>query len=423
MAQRSKSDGHDPEWSTERSIETEASARAAEATDAVVDRHLRRLLHLPGTAIADVAWPKSSGGAGGRLASLLPGSWHYWWHAHLLDLLVDAEISRPGSIGVGTVRRLLRGIHARNLGRWTNDYYDDMAWLGISVERARRHLGVGSARAERVLAGRIHGSWAPPKGGGIPWRTMDYFFNTPANGPGAILMARTGETERAIAMCDWMHEKLLAPDTGLIYDGIKPPPLDDPKGPWQLVTDIYTYCQGVVLGAECEAVRAVASRGDAGTRHRERIDALLGAVEKHLLVDTTLEGAGDTAARKARIVPGAGGGDGGLFAGILVRYLALLATDLPDGPGAPETRARAERIVLDTADAVWQTRAIVNSAPLFSADWRREAVIPTDSGTDAQFIAGAVHSSETPERDLSVQLSGWMALEAAARVAAGLSEH
>ncbi|PRC46243.1 fructose-bisphosphate aldolase, partial [Mycobacterium sp. ITM-2017-0098] len=32
---------------------------------------------------------------------------------------------------------------------------------------------------------------------------------------------------------------------------------------------------------------------------------------------------------------------------------------------------------------------------------------------DAQFVEGAVNSSEIPERDLSVQLSGWMLMEAA----------
>lgn len=415
MAQRSKSDSPHPDWSESQSAQTETAARAAEAADAVMSRHLHRLAGIPGTAIATVAWPPTA-----------TSSWHYWWHAHLVDLLVDAEVARPGSVGRPTVRRLLRGIHLHNLMRWWNDYYDDMAWLGLAIERSRRHLDVGSARGQRILAKRIFDSWSPTKGGGIPWRTIDYFFNTPANGPGAVLMARTGSPERAVQMCDWMHDTLVAPDTGLIYDGIKPPLSPESGAEPEMVRDIYTYCQGVVLGAEVEALRAT---GD--VKHRERISALLRAIEDHMLVDAELTvakdpaspDAGDTAPRTARIVPAGGGGDGGLFAGILVRYLALVATDLPDGPGADEVRARAARIVLDTGEAVWQTRAIVNDHPLFSADWRRTAVIPTDSGTEARFIAGAVTSSETPERDLSVQLSGWMALEAAARVAAGLAEH
>ena len=41
------------------------------------------------------------------------------------------------------------------------------------------------------------------------------------------------------------------------------------------------------------------------------------------------------------------------------------------------------------------------------------AELPTTGGAQAQFVGGAVNASETPERDLSVQLSGWMLMEAA----------
>jgi predicted alpha-1,6-mannanase (GH76 family) len=36
----------------------------------------------------------------------------------------------------------------------------------------------------------------------------------------------------------------------------------------------------------------------------------------------------------------------------------------------------------------------------------------------AQFVEGAVNASEIAERDLSVQLSGWMLMEAACNVTA-----
>ena len=67
--------------------------RAAIAADSILGRHLRHAWWVPGTRIATVAWPLSR----------LPldvlrsrfGFWHYWWHAHLLDLIVDAAIHRP----------------------------------------------------------------------------------------------------------------------------------------------------------------------------------------------------------------------------------------------------------------------------------------------------------------------------------------
>ena len=39
--------------------------------------------------------------------------------------------------------------------------------------------------------------------------------------------------------------------------------------------------------------------------------------------------------------------------------------------------------------------------------------MPTAVGKDAESVEGAVNASEIPERDLSVQLSGWMLMEAA----------
>jgi predicted alpha-1,6-mannanase (GH76 family) len=57
--------------------------------------------------------------------------------------------------------------------------------------------------------------------------------------------------------------------------------------------------------------------------------------------------------------------------------------------------------VLASADAAWRGRLEGRSGPVFSADWSRRAVMPRRG---------------VPEADLSVQLSGWMVLEAAARL-------
>jgi predicted alpha-1,6-mannanase (GH76 family) len=60
----------------------------------------------------------------------------------------------------------------------------------------------------------------------------------------------------------------------------------------------------------------------------------------------------------------------------------------------------------------------VDGLPLFGAFWDRAAELPTTGGQRAQFVAGAVNASATAERDLSVQLSGWMLMEAACNVTA-----
>ena len=54
--------------------------------------------------------------------------WHYWWQAHLLDTLVDAQSVNPTPERVDSIL-WIRGHLTRNNGRWTNNYYDD-AWPG-----------------------------------------------------------------------------------------------------------------------------------------------------------------------------------------------------------------------------------------------------------------------------------------------------
>jgi predicted alpha-1,6-mannanase (GH76 family) len=110
------------------------------------------------------------------------------------------------------------------------------------------------------------------------------------------------------------------------------------------------------------------------------------------------------------VLKGAGGGDGGLFAGITARYLAQAATELP---GADAARDAARTIVLASAKAAWDNRADVDGLPLFSAFWDRTAEVPQAGGASAAAVDGAVFESVCPERDLSVQVSGWMLMEAA----------
>ncbi|MDT5082694.1 MAG: hypothetical protein QOJ80_7331, partial [Mycobacterium sp.] len=111
-------------------------------------------------------------------------------------------------------------------------------------------------------------------------------------------------------------------------------------------------------------------------------------------------------------------GDGGLFNGILARYLALTANLLPeDGPEDTAARATAKELVLKSAQSAWDNRQTVDGLPLFGAFWDRTAELPKAGGKDAQFVEGAVNASEVPERDMSVQVSGWMLMEAAHTVA------
>lgn len=354
--------------------------RAASAEAAIEKRHLRRLWRVPGTQLGVVGWPPTR-----RDRNF--GTWHYWWQAHLLDCLVDAQVRDPQPARLTRITRQIRGHRIRNNGRWTNSYYDDMAWLALALERAGRLAGIERPRALRTLAEQFVKSWVPEDGGGIPWRKQDQFFNAPANGPAGIFLARYDDRlRRAQQMADWIDETLIDPDTHLVFDGIKA---------GSLVRAQYTYCQGVVVGLETEL--SVRTNDD---RHAARVRRLVAAISEHMA--------------PGGVITGAGGGDGGLFSGVTARYLALAATDLP-GDSAEDAAARdtARRVVLASAEAVWDNRQTVDGLPLFAAFWDRTAEVPTAGGTAAQFVEGAVNSSDIPERDLSVQLSGWMLMEAA----------
>jgi predicted alpha-1,6-mannanase (GH76 family) len=362
--------------------------RAASSETAIAQRHLKRLWALPGTQLGVVAWPPTR-------RERLFGTWHFWWQAHLLDCLIDAQLRDPQPERRAKINRQVRSHWLRNNFSWINNYYDDMAWLALALERAARVAGIERKRALSKLSDQFVKAWVPEDGGGIPWRKQDQFFNAPANGPAGIFLARYGDRlKRAEQMGDWIDRTLIDPETHLVFDGIKG---------GSLVRAQYTYCQGVVLGLETEL--AARTGAEARDRHRARVHRLVAAVNEHMAPSGVLRGGG--------------GGDGGLFAGITARYLALVATTLP-GVSAEDTVARdtARALVLSSAKSAWDHRQTVDGLPVFGPFWDRDAELPAAGGDAAEFVEGAVTGSEVAERDLSVQLSGWVLMEAAYNVTA-----
>jgi predicted alpha-1,6-mannanase (GH76 family) len=363
----SAADGAAPQW----------AACAAQAEHAVLARYLRSVWALPGTRLGVAGWPSSAG-------QHLHVHWNYWWQAHLLDCLVDAQQRQPSPARLATIGRLVRGIRVRNVGTWTNNYYDDIAWLGLALLRATAY-GVAAGPAITRICAVLRDGWTDHGGGGIWWRRRDIFKNVPANGPGAILLARwarsageRADRQRARSMTEWMERRLRDDATGLVWDGLHVNPDGSVR---DIVKIAYTYCQGVFLGACLEL-----ADGDPSGVWTARAERTITAVANHLV--------------EGGVLPGQGAGDGGLFAGILARYLALAATRLPAvGSDAGEVAAD---LVLTSARAAWRNRAMARSGPLFGPEWNQPAVAPR-SANDPRL-----------ERDLSVQLSGWMLIEAAA---------
>ncbi|WP_394281166.1 glycoside hydrolase family 76 protein [Corynebacterium sp.] len=382
--------------------------RADLAEAAITERHATRLWGIPRTNLAMVSWPPTN-------KERLFVHWHYWWQAHYLDCQVDATLRRDTKTRRKRIGHTIRGIKIRNLGKLKNNrYYDDKAWLALALDRVA-HLDKFKRGKQldslefNLLAG------IDSLTGVLPWRSGETFFNVPSNGPSAIMMARTGRVDQARQIVDWIYDNLMA-DNGLVMDGVRM----RMHGP-ELVTIPYTYNQGVLLGASLEIVLAL--REAAGLSDDEAIDSYDEAdtasdsMQYVTHIRSLVQSIALHMASPQSVILGGGDGDGGLFKGILARYLADIAVRLPaDSPTNIATRKVARRLVLASAESVWNHRLEVDGLPVFSSDWTKDARLPHNYGMGPSTVSEAIGLVRIDERDLSVQLSGWMLLEAAARV-------
>ncbi|WAJ46758.1 fructose-bisphosphate aldolase [Mycobacterium sp. Aquia_216] len=345
--------------------------RADLAERAVMERHVHTLWWQPGTALGTLHWPSSA------FDQLLLARWCYWWQAHLLDCAVDAAYRARTPERIDRIFAIARGIHTRNLTGWTNGYCDDMSWLVLALERADRLLGVRFDNAVPKLQAALLDGWNPAVGA-VPWKIGHDYYSTSGIGPTGIAMARLGKLSRAERLADFLHTRLRDTESGLIFDGVH-----EPSG--RVDHSLLTYCQGVAIGLETElALRTNDSS------HGDRAAALVAA----------------TAGRLAHggVIAGVAGNDSGLFMGILARYLAQTALALGD--------TTAAQLVHASARAAWANRAEVDGLPLFGADWTRPVTVPAGLETVPQLGDSSLASSPNQSRDLSIQLSGWMLLEA-----------
>lgn len=349
--------GSETESGTRTGVAHSEQHRVESAESAILGRHLRRVWAVPGTALGVVSWP-------GDVADRAFVRWNYWWQAHLLDCLVDAQLRAPNRQRRRLMKAVTRGLRLRNLGAWTNAYYDDEAWLGLALLRASA-VGVPRQRAVEVLAGALGSAARAAPAVALPWRRGDTYRNVPANAPAGLLLARLGQLRPAQTIADWIDTELVDSDSGLVLDGVYDGQLPNRA--------LYTYCQGAVLGLETELALRTGH-----PRHAARVCRVVAAVQERMATEGVLHGCGT--------------GDGGLFAGIAARYLALVAANLPGiGPAQRHARAVAGELVRASAHAAWAHRWPAADQPRFGADWS----VPADD----------------PPSDLSVQLSAWMLLE------------
>jgi predicted alpha-1,6-mannanase (GH76 family) len=267
------------------------------------------------------------------------GDFNYWWQAHALSA-VSLAVARGSTVWQAADLVALRtALLARNGGHWTNDYFDDEGWMAIAMRDAAAATGDQGFRAVgRLLWDDIRVSWNDSCGGGIPWRRQQRDYkNAPANGPAMLLGAAFaqdgGQAEdlpAASRIATWLLATLRDPGSGLIWDGINRTGKNEIDKGWR-----FTYVQGIVIGACLEMRRATHQ-----DTWRESADCIASAALTEWF-------AADTGLCRDH----GGKGDGGLFKGILVRYLGALAAESPTLRGRIRSALAANARRLGTLQA------------------------------------------------------------------------
>ncbi|MCG8337619.1 MAG: AGE family epimerase/isomerase [Proteobacteria bacterium] len=298
---------------------------------------------------------------------------HYWWQAHVLDVLLDGYERTQDIKYLERFEQVYENVYMLNGFSIVNEFYDDMEWMALALLRAYQITDKEAYKeAVFLLWDTIKLGWNNHYGGGISWKvdTPEY-KNTPANMPAAILAARLykefndeADLQWGIKIFDWQNEHLVDSETGIIWDGINR--LGDGKidKDWR-----FTYCQGVYIGASLELYKVTDEKKYLQYAHKTADAAM------NLLVNP------DTG-----VLIGEGDGDGGLFKGIFIRYFSMLIQTEP--------KTKYINFVYLNGESLWERGRAQNNG-LFSKDWY---TLPEES------------------EDLSIQLSGIMLTEQLAKL-------
>ncbi|WP_276482679.1 glycoside hydrolase family 76 protein [Paraflavitalea pollutisoli] len=310
------------------------------------------------------------------LTSNASADWgQYWPNAHALDVLVDGYLRNPSPATKSRMEELVNGVKTKNGNTMINYYYDDMEWMALACLRAYQATNdVQFKNITDLLWTDIKAGWSEDLGGGIWWRKDNGSKNTPSNMPAAILAARLYKAFNkpedlawANKIYDWGKATLYEPGTGWVYDNIE-------KNGNKNTTWKFTYNQGTFLGAALELFKITNNQ----TYQTDALKATEFAVSSGQLTTNGL-------------LKDEGGGDGGLFKGVFIRYFTRL---IVDGNLSTDKKTSYIAFLQKNAESLW-SKGTNKSLILFGPAWDKA---PGNSS------------------ELGTQLSGSMLLEAMAEL-------
>jgi predicted alpha-1,6-mannanase (GH76 family) len=293
---------------------------------------------------------------------------NYWWQAHLLDAFVDYQ-TRKGTKDMTMVDKHLEALTAHHGADLINHFYDDMAWMSLSLIRAykqsedTKYLDIAKALWLDIQTG-----WNDNQGGGIAWKKdqLDY-KNTPVNGPAAIIGYYLYQIEKkdedlafANKILKWLDDTLVD-DEGNVADGINKDGDSKLSKDWQ-----FTYNYGTYVGACVEAYKATE---DETYITKAKLSA------DYAMKKLTKPATG--------ILKSEGQGDGGLFKGIFLRYLKDLSSLEVLTKEEKETYTS---FIKNNATSAW-TKGRSDEVPFrFSTDWTKMTESTTDLSTQVSGV-------------------------------------
>ncbi|WP_223623934.1 glycoside hydrolase family 76 protein [Microbacterium sp. EST19A] len=297
---------------------------------------------------------------------------NYWWLAHVIDARTDAW-ERSGDPAWRSLAIVARdNIVERNGGQLFNDYFDDMLWFALALERVHEATGEQQYLDEAIAIWDhvIAEGWNDTLGWSLAWRKQQLAYkNTPANGPLVILGVRLSrhDDSRDYLGCartafDWLTANLVGAD-GFVEDGVNREGDGAVDTQWR-----FTYNQGLYVGAAVELFGATGDRS-----YLERAVQTAVAAVRSLSDGTVFPDEGD-------------GGDEGLFKGVYYRYLGELLAVLAAEDSFADERAELEAFLRAGTDALW-ANGLVGGRLRPGNDWSKGPVewIPYSTMVSAIF--------------------------------------
>lgn len=304
-------------------------------------------------ALVDYFWNADRGYFNEQSGVSSGDGWNYWSQAHAMDVVIDAYRRKPSDTYRAMMDSWYDGIRHQSGGSYFNDFYDDEAWITLTMIRLyevtsdKKFLDTA-----RMLWDDIKAGWNTEYcDGGLAWKhSQPWSKNACINAPGCLIACRLYSIEKldddlawAKKIYDWARGYLFNPATGAVYDNI-----DGSSG--NMGTFSLSYNQGTFMASAHYLYQFTSDPIYLKDARRAA----------NYCISTGCVDAGNNVIRDE------GDGDGALFKGIFMRYF----TDMLGEPALDESiRNKFVTFFRNNAEVAWSKGIADKRQILFGPNW------------------------------------------------------